>query len=173
MDTAPATAPAPRRKPKGETWMCTYDVWQKDMPEETVRVTKTTRRAACNAGYQVLSDAFGCVRYVDKRSRRIAFLYPVGTRVPPEERKTLMILRHALGLKDPIGEGTAYRNNYALFRNSDDYELCMSLCDTNGKLPLLGHRPVDHMAEGMVYFHVTITGKDFVDKRIGMSTETD
>lgn len=154
-----------------QRYMRQYEVWPKDKADDPAwrsMVRATTHAKARYKGFLQLQGAFQDIRFVDVRSRMVGILFAIGQHVPAEEREQVLILRHALGYTDPLGEGTAYRNNYALSANSDGYSTCMAMCMQD--VPFMGHRKVDALAEGLVYFHVTLFGKEWVEKRIGMST---
>lgn len=104
-------------------------------------------------------------RYVDLRSRFERMLYPMGQPAPDDEQFALSTLRHALGFNN-YGGGTAYRNYYTSSPGCSDYDALMALC--SGPLPLMSYTAP---SEGQyTCFHVTVTGHDFVKRRLGLKS---
>lgn len=107
------------------------------------------------------------------RSRSLGVAYPGNAKLQSEnDRRKLEILRHALGLDhfglNKQGGHEGYRNHYASGRESDGFDFLMSMCSSNGSVPLMSYQKADALAEGLIYFHVTIGGSDFVKRYTGV-----
>ncbi len=120
-------------------------------------------------------DAWPDFHWKHLRCKSLGPLFTIRPAASDEERRKLEILRHALGLDevgmDKHGGTRGYRNYYALFPNSDDFNLCLRMCalhDRNTPLPLMGSQQVDPLAQGMVYFHVTMGGMDYLKRHLGV-----
>lgn len=108
------------------------------------------------------------------RCKSLGVAYPGNAKLQSEEdRRKLEILRHALGLDhlglNRQGGHEGHRNYYASGRECDGFDFLMSMCSADGKVPLMSYQKADTMADGLIYFHVTIGGSDFVRRYTGVS----
>lgn len=108
----------------------------------------------------------------DLRCKSMGLAYVLKPPADEHERRTLELLRHAMGLDhlgfNQRGGVEGHRNHYASYRDGTDWDFLMELCNSNGRMPLLGSTNADKLAEGLVYFHVTISGHDYVRRRTGV-----
>lgn len=117
-------------------------------------------------------DAWPEFHWRELRCKSLGLAYELKPPADERERRILHLMRHAMGLDhlgfDPHGRLDGYRNYFACGPCSTDWELLSELCSSEGRLPLLAKRDADALAQGMVYFHVTITGRDYVRRRTGV-----
>ena len=85
----------------------------------------------------------------------------------PTELRQLSILRHALGLKDPVGEGEPYRNHFASHIDGSDYNDLNEMV-AYGYMIRKDVKLTD--MDGIIYYSVTEAGKRYVNESKGMNT---
>lgn len=151
------------RKPR-QRFMKRFRVWHKDDPAYHGTFLATT---SSRARSKFLDSVSGMdhARYIDLRCSMEAVLYPLGEDAPAEEQFALSTMRHALGLNN-YGGGDAYRNYYTSGPECSDYASLMALCA--GVTPRMHYRLPEE--GGYTIFHVTLIGKEWVDKRLGLKS---